>query len=145
MITVRIEMTIATIGRSMKNLDISVALHKRLRADCHARTSLLDALGYYALARLYPFGYDPHGTDPIAEFHGPNADPVCVVHDGDLIAALQFRHSALRNKQRTCAGPDRCTDPPVLPRPQPVPGVREEPRQLNRASILIHLAIREGE
>src|SRR5271155_1554874 len=51
-ITVRIAITMATIGRLMKNLDISVALHERLRTDLHAGTSLPDALGHHSLARL---------------------------------------------------------------------------------------------
>src|SRR5258707_923816 len=96
-ITVRIEMTIATIGRLMKNLDISVSLQERLRADLRAGTSLLDSFGHHALAHLQSFDHDPHRADPIAEFHGPNADRICIVHHGDLIAALLFRHSALRN------------------------------------------------
>src|SRR5712671_2106576 len=82
-ITVRIEMTIATIGRLMKNLDISVSFHERLRADLHAGTSLLYALGHHALAHRDSFGHDPHRADPVTEFHIPNADLVCAVHDGD--------------------------------------------------------------
>jgi hypothetical protein len=42
----------ATIGRRMKNLDISVSLHERLGADLGAGASLLKALGHDALTRL---------------------------------------------------------------------------------------------
>src|SRR5580692_10920501 len=51
-ITVNIAMTIATIGRRMKNLDISVALRERLRVYLHAGTNVLDSLCNYALIRL---------------------------------------------------------------------------------------------
>src|SRR3984957_21254462 len=51
-ITVRIAITIATIGRLMKNFDISVALHERFRVDLHIGTNLLDGLGHHTPARL---------------------------------------------------------------------------------------------
>src|SRR5579871_283341 len=87
-INVMMAMTIATMGRLMKNLDMLVALHKRLRADFHAGTHLLRALGHYALACLESFGYDPHGSDLSADFHLANVHGVGVVHNDHLIAAL---------------------------------------------------------
>src|SRR5271165_2049366 len=44
-ITVKIAMTIATIGRLIKNLDMSVALHERLRAHLHTGLDVLGAFG----------------------------------------------------------------------------------------------------
>src|SRR5580693_5486103 len=86
-ITVRIAITIATIGRLMKNLDISVALREWLRVDLKAGTSLLDALGHHTLTRLQSIGHDRHRADPVAQFHCPNCNLVCTVYYGHLISA----------------------------------------------------------
>src|SRR5580692_2793836 len=56
-ITVNIAMTIATIGRRMKNLDISIGssyhrFREDLGVDLHTRTSVLNAFGNDALTRL---------------------------------------------------------------------------------------------
>src|ERR1700732_2928090 len=93
--TVRIAITIATIGRLIKNLDISVALHERFRVNLHAGTNLLDALGHHTLARLQSVGDDPHGSDLVAELHCLNCHLVGAVYHGDLISALEFYNSAL--------------------------------------------------
>ena len=97
-ITVRIAITIATIGRLMKNLDISVALHERLGVDFHAGTSFLYPLGHHTFSRLQPFGHDPHRANPFAHLYCPDADRIRTVHNSHLIAALQFRHRALWNE-----------------------------------------------
>src|ERR1700730_14177065 len=86
-ITIRIEMTIATMGRLMKNLDISVSLHERLGADSHARTSALDAFGNYALTRRQSFADHPHRSDLAPGLDLLNAYRIVVVQHGDLIRA----------------------------------------------------------
>src|SRR5580658_1953995 len=98
MITVRIAMTMATMGRLMKNLDISLGLHERLHADFDSGTNLLGPLDNHALARFQPIADHPHRADSIANFDRLNAHRVFVVNDGHLIAALQLRDGWLRNK-----------------------------------------------
>src|SRR3989442_14006205 len=61
-ITRTIEITIATMGRLIKNFDIELPClafrGKRLRVHLHARTHLLHAFGNHALASLQPVRYD---------------------------------------------------------------------------------------
>ena len=53
-ITVRMAITIATIGRLMKNLDMagSTCVCERFRIHLHSLANLLHAFGHHALARL---------------------------------------------------------------------------------------------
>src|ERR1700722_19020345 len=93
--TVRIAMTIATIGRLIKNLDTSVALHERLGIHLHAGSDVLGPLGNDAPTRLQSFADYPHRSHLVADLDLLNAHRVLVVEYGDLVAALQLRHSAL--------------------------------------------------
>src|SRR5580704_13380391 len=128
-ITVRIAITIATMGRLIKNLDISVALHERPGAHLHAGFDVLGALGNDALTGLQSFADYPHGSHLVADFDLLNAHRVLVVQHGNLMAALQFRHSALGDEQCASVGPNGCANLAILPWPQPIAGVREESRQ----------------
>src|ERR1700674_957073 len=91
-ITVTNEITIATIGRLMKNLDIrliSLGLcGKRLGVHLHARPHLLHALGNHAFARLQPLRNDPLGSNAVAHWDRPYAPLVLAVHNGYLISPL---------------------------------------------------------
>src|ERR1700722_9864561 len=118
-ITVKIAMTIATMGRLIKNLDISVALHERLRAHLRAGPDVLGALGNDALPRFQSLTHHPHRSHLVVDLHLLDAHRVLVVKDGDLIATLQLRHSALGDEQCACVGADGCADLAVLPGPQP--------------------------
>src|SRR5262245_61530230 len=83
MTTVRMAMTIATIGRLMKNRDIRLpfSLHcglwgVRARVDADAHTNLLHSLGDDAFARCKAISYQPHGADALADLHAANAHRV---------------------------------------------------------------------
>src|SRR5690242_18845968 len=74
MITVRIAMTIATMGRLIKNLDIGSPRLERLRIYDHAGPNLLQPFDDDALARLYAIANDPLMSDGVAERCRANRD-----------------------------------------------------------------------
>src|SRR6266481_810013 len=124
-----IEMTMATMGRFMKNFDMGL-LHrpfrgKRLGVYVHARTHLLNPLGHDAFAGFHPFSDDPFGTDPVTDRHRANVHFAVAIHDSDLIAALQLGHRALRYKQSSVFDADNCANSGVAAGPQNVSGIRK--------------------
>src|SRR5262249_10824222 len=76
---VRIAMTIATIGRRMKN---SATLGSRLRGGLadrlhlHARPHSLHPFHDHPLARLEPVAHDVEGADPLLHLDRPERDLV---------------------------------------------------------------------
>src|SRR5215469_13935640 len=96
--TMRMAITIATIGRLIKNLDIELfpfwlrvgLRHEGLGLHLHSRTHFLRALGDDAFAGFQTFRNDPLAADRIADFDGLNAHFVLAIHNRDLIAALQL-------------------------------------------------------
>src|ERR1700688_128878 len=107
-----IEMTIATMGRLMKNFDMGL-LHrpfcgKRLGVYAHARTHLLKPLGDDAFDGFQPLSDDPFGTDPVTDRYLANVHFAVAIHDGDLIATLQLGHCALRYQQSSPFDADDC-------------------------------------
>src|SRR5882724_5512122 len=113
MITVMIEMTIATIGRLIKNLDMAFTSARtllrrgfgfghrfeRLRIDRHARLHPLGPLGDNLLARLQPLLNDPICAHSLTDFNRSDANLVIVADYGHLVTALQLCDRALGNKQ----------------------------------------------
>src|ERR1700693_1694702 len=101
MITIRMAITIATMGRLMKNLDIKLfPAHfrrrcVRLRAHGHSGTHLLYAFRHHALSRFYSLVDNPQRANPIAGFHVADFDFVIARDHRNLICALQFGNSAL--------------------------------------------------
>src|SRR6266478_7387850 len=86
-ITVRIEMTMATIGRFMKNFDnllplltFRLFLVEWLRIHCLARNGLLYALDDHALTGLQAFRDHPHRADSITDLDRLNAHCVVVIN-----------------------------------------------------------------
>src|SRR5690349_13241469 len=94
--TVMMEITMATIGRSMKNFDIRLIPRFRCaRIDGHRRDKIgggnegsfadfLEAFDDQALSGLKPLFNDPKITGPLADLNGLNVDFVFRVNDGDL-------------------------------------------------------------
>ena len=103
-ITMTMEITMATIGRLIKNFDIGLPslrlFGKRLGVHLHARTQLLHSFDNHALALLQPVRNNPLRAHTVANFDRSNAHFVFAVHNRNLVAALQLRNRALRNKQR---------------------------------------------
>src|SRR4051812_18774693 len=90
-ITSRIEITMATMGRLIKNFDIdllSLGRIERLRIDLRAGPHLLDPLGHHPFAWLKAVGDDPAGAAPLADLHVADFPPVLRIQHRHLVAAL---------------------------------------------------------
>src|SRR5271168_235067 len=128
MSTMRMEITIATMGRLMKNLAITcnwgLWLRVSLLRHTVGRSSIRNRIHHRAFPDfLYTFSHhaitgfhvsmdNPVLADLFAGDHRPDADLVIRVDHGDERAPLQIGHSPLRNQQRIrlhtqlCAHPD---------------------------------------
>src|SRR5437899_2668725 len=113
-ITMRIAITMATMGRLMKNLDIWFAFpsflrlwSKRLGIDLHAGAQFLQALSDDAFAGLQPLLNNPLRADAFADLDGLNAHFVVAVHDPYLERALKLRDGPLRDEQGALMHPAR--------------------------------------
>src|SRR5690348_5580974 len=84
-ITSRMEITIATIGRLMKNFDMGLLF---LRIDLKAWARFYQSIRNHALAGLQAFADHPQRANPVADFNVFDRDFVVIVHDCDLIVAL---------------------------------------------------------
>src|SRR5260370_37068731 len=93
-ITMTMEITMATMGRLIKNFDIalpSLTLQgKRLGVHLRARTRLLHALGNHTFALLEPFRNNPLHTNTVANRDRPNGHFIVATDNGDLVPALQL-------------------------------------------------------
>src|ERR1700677_11952 len=100
MMTVRIAITMATIGRLMKNLDISSVTAGRSieRNGCNraAGFDFLSAFRDDLIARHQTGADDPHRVDALTGLNGANGDLVISSHHGDLSGSLKLRYRALR-------------------------------------------------
>src|SRR2546430_2238229 len=103
-ITIAIEMTMATMGRLIKNFDIGLpflTFHGEwLGVHLHAWTYLLHSLDDHASALFCPFRNNPLRPRTIAACSRTDVPFFPAAHNRHLIAALQLRHRALRDKQR---------------------------------------------
>src|SRR2546422_11570837 len=100
MITMRMEITIATMGRLMKNLAIAGGLLRgsgprgraRLGPDLLPRSHAIGALDDDPLAGLQPLRDDPQRPDARVDLDGPDVDGLVGLDDGDLVRALDILH-----------------------------------------------------
>src|SRR5271166_1386947 len=147
--TVTIAMTIATIGRRMKNWAIFALLLSCLlrRRRCRQRLNggalphFLQTLHHDALARFQPLFDYPVTAKSLTDRDATLGNLVCVIHHPDKIFALQFLDCPLRNKER--AGAILNFEPRlrVLAWPEDVARVWEKCADPNRAGFWIHLPI----
>src|SRR2546425_12621678 len=88
------EITMATMGRLIKNFDIGLPSlgfrGKWFGVNQHSRAHLLHALDNHAFALLQAFGDNPLIADAVPHLDRANAYFAFAVHHRDLIAALQF-------------------------------------------------------
>src|SRR5277367_561234 len=102
--TSTIEITMATMGRLMKNFDIELPSRcfrgKRLGVHLHARAHLLYTLSDHSFAWLESVRNHPLVVDTVTDRDRSNVDFVVAVHRRDLISTLQLRDCSLRYKQR---------------------------------------------
>src|SRR5258708_5137474 len=107
-ITVRIAITMATIGRLIKKFDTVVSsvarprrLARRFQFYMHAGRDLLNPVDDHTLTRIQPIANHPQGPNLVANVNRFDAHDLVTVHSGHLIAALQLGNSLLWNKQGT--------------------------------------------
>ena len=82
----------------------AICLRKEgLRYHRHPLFNFLRAFRDDALTGFESFFDNPFGPRPFADFDRTDMGPVLVVHNGDLIAGLQFYDRALRDQQRTAS------------------------------------------
>src|SRR6266478_3731617 len=148
-ITMTMEITMATMGRLIKNFDIGLPClrlrGKRLRVHLHARTHLLYSFADHALARLQPFRDNPLAAHTVADFDRADAHFVLAVHRRHLVAALQLRHRTLRHQQRVFLDADSRPNSAVAAGAQNISRIRKQRSDANRARTLIDLAVRKVE
>jgi hypothetical protein len=105
-------MTIATMGRLMKNFDMAfdsfalLAMGIQRLLDVvlewlglyrHSRPEILLAFDNHALARLQAAIDDPHCVCALSYLHRTYADAVVLIDNSNEIAALLFVHGRLWN------------------------------------------------
>src|SRR5262249_35643699 len=126
-----IEITIATIGRWMKNFDMTSPArclsHKRLGIYSRTGAHLLDSLCHHVFAWLQPVRDDPLVANNLTDSDGTNAHLVVSVHDGDLVRTLQFGNGPLWDKEGAVLDSNHRADFAITAGLQNVCWIREEP------------------
>ncbi len=118
----KIEITMATIGRLMKNFDMAGYLFSACRAGFASglaaafgwrrtgvnglrvhhdvRLDFLDPLGNHAFTRFQPLTDNPVGADPLADLHQAHINLVVASHHRHQVFPLDIAHRPLRNQER---------------------------------------------
>src|SRR5215467_3722209 len=121
MITMRMAMTIATIGRRIKKFAMLFRLFRGLEwlgVDRSAFFHLLKSFNNHALRRLDTFLNDPHVSHSLADLHRADAGLVFRGHHCNLISTLRFDYGPLWHQQCVLSHGGRKPDAGELPRPQ---------------------------
>jgi hypothetical protein len=120
-------------------------LARRLRVYMHAGRNLLDPVDDHALARLQSIANQPQRINLLTNVYRLNVYRVVAIHNGDLIAALQFGDSLLRNKYCAVDCFNCNAHLAVLSRAQKVARIWKRSCDFNCAGALVNLAIGKGE
>jgi hypothetical protein len=163
---IRIEMTMATIGRLMKNLDMAAypllagagsaglsaglaaeaaagAGAKGFRIDGHSRANLLRSFGDDLLAGLQSLADDPVAADTLADGDRTDVDFVLGRDDCHQVLALDFGDGTLRHDERAFLNRHRGTHLAVLAGAEEVLRVREQRGDLEGAGAGVHLPVEQ--
>src|SRR5215469_255988 len=112
--TKTIEITIATIGRLMKNFDMASPAHRFrgewFRIDADPGAYFLNSFGDNQLPWIQSTCNHPPPIHLWSDGDSPDVYFIVGINDRHLIAALELRDGALRNKQRTLFGTDDGTN-----------------------------------
>src|SRR5579872_1663601 len=132
-----IEITIATIGRLMKNFDMTLPAHRIrgewLGIDPDAGTHFLNSLRNNPITRVQSTCDHPTPIDLRPYRHGPDGHLVVGVEDCHLITTLEFSNRTLRNQQGSAFRPDYCTNLSVATRLQYIVRIGKERSEPNGA------------
>src|SRR5271157_856952 len=152
-----IEITMATIGRLIKNLDMRFQLDRRmlgigrpslldirrirLRIDLGAIFDFLYAFSDHAIASLQTVVDNPQETKLCADLNRHNGYFVIGAHDRDQVGALHVGHGTLRYQQRALLNGDYRTDHAEATGPEDIVRVGERNLDQNRASSQSDLTV----
>src|SRR5258708_9382141 len=145
-ITVSSEITMATIGRLMKNFDTLASCLGRFSGANPYASSVSDLhqpFDHDPPARLQAFTDYPHFPYSFSDGHRPDTDLVVAANYRDLIAALKLDHRSLRNQQSAVLRSHRRANSSVGAWTKKVVGVRENTGNPNGAGRGIYLTIGE--
>ena len=141
--------TIATIGRLMKNSDMHLAAPVRVRVGLRVHQHAV-----------------PHLRGPVDDHPSPALRPLVMIHiwptrsptstlrmrdlvlrtdHGHLVGALQFGDGALRHQQRSLIARSHRANAAELARPQNVAGIRECSHDADRSGLRVHLPVGEDD
>ena len=144
-ITIRMAITMATIGRLMKKLDMSqlpFAIESAVFGFHNSAISyLLKTFDDDEFSRFYAALNDPHRANTIANLDGSQVHLVIAVYHRALVGSLQFRHRALRYQQRPLHSVGGGAYSPKLTRPQDIVRIRKRRNDPNASGRDVHLAI----
>src|SRR6516165_4565079 len=148
-ITMRMEMTIATMGRLMKNLAMVALLRGRARLGGCARRQPNFLAGAYPVASLHddtlaglqPFAHRPQRANPYVELDLADVDRVVGANHRDLMDPLHVLNRALRDQERGLLHLDDGTNLRVLARAQQVARVRKHRAREHRTARHVHLSV----
>src|SRR5262245_18898400 len=146
--TVRSEITIATIGRLMKKRD---TLASRLRGPVGGDVDgctvpyLQLALDNHAFAGFQAVGHDPELPDAVANRDRTDRHLAVRAHHRDLVTALQLGDRALRNQQGAGCRPCGETDASVSAGPKKIVGIGKDAGDADRPGRRVDFANGEGD
>src|SRR5215813_13347298 len=151
MITMRMEITIATIGRSMKYLATAGLLRRagcggrvRREPDLLAGPHPVAALDDDPLTGLKARRDDPERADTRVDLHRAHVDRVVRADHCHLMHALNILHGPLRDQERVLLHLDDDADLGVLAGTQEIPGIREDATRAHGAGGHVDLSIQRG-
>src|SRR5215469_383347 len=144
-----IEITIATIGRLMKNFDMTLPAHRvcgeRFWIDAEAGAHFLNSFGNNPVTRIEPTCDHPTPIHLGSYGDRPDDHLVVGIKNCHLIATLQFGNGALRHQQSSLLCLDYCTDFGVTTGLQNIVGIGKKPGEPNCAGGFINLSVRKIE
>src|SRR6185436_1417446 len=152
--TMMIEMTMATMGRRMKNCAMALALRHRdggrlgggrTGRHLHPRADFLHALHHDPVAGFQPFVDEPEGADALPRLDHAQLDSVVRLDHGHVVDALELGDRALGDQDRALLLVDGDADAPELAGPDGAPGVREGDLHEDRPGLGIDRAVHEYE
>src|ERR1041385_74381 len=144
MITMRMAMTIATIGRRIKKFAMLFRLFRgleRLGVDRSAFFYLLKSFNNHPLRRLDTFLNDPHVSHSLPHLHRADAGLVFRGHHCNLISALGFDYGALWHQQCVLSHRGRKPDAGKLSWPQHAIRIVKGGCEANGSCFQVNLAI----
>src|SRR5207244_6411131 len=149
MITMRMEMTMATMGRLMKNLAMVGLFRRRARlggrvrreADFLAAAYPVASLDDDPLAGLQPLLHRPQRAHPHVDLDGADVDRVVGADHRDLMNPLHVLDGALRDQERRLLHLDDDANLRVLAGAQPITRLRKHPSRQHCAAGNAHPSV----